>query len=433
MRARAPPPEAEVKPRRSLLIAPESVHLKTRVGSLPDLHKGFNYSRSGAALSRVEALQRQFEHTGIYPPLTRRKRFGQREPADSDTSPVEDRAGGRRARLAQAPLSGAGGATVDPADDAPVESASPIAPIVQDKYGSIVNVLELRVAEAHGHRQAAGKLPAGEVLEVASRRASDACLLALRQLAAAVAPVYGGVLARIADVLEPCLLSPDYLDGEGRRMTYEQVVKLVLSPRLGDEEDRALAAEVACERATRKAEQELQRCVRLKRDLDAHTPTIRGLEGKQTLLEVEANNAKREAKALAADNEILTARAEQASQSLERIEELTNEVKRLQDQELQLKKHTLDLALQVWGAPLCCACPTTLRPRLPSSQPIDSCVTPSTLRRSSSGLCRSLSSLRPTPLLMAQRRISAQRRPAGCARLSAGCMRARRWRSSSAS
>jgi len=187
--------------------------------SLPLLHRP---RRAAPPSQRAAALQREFEALGCYelsnfksPPMQRRSRV--------HIQPESSRA------LDFAPGSGS---------ISPVPMPPP--PLTPPSFGSIVNVLELRVAEARVQRQQVDEANCGaasseRMLEAASRMNSEECLLALRQLAAVISPKLGPVLLRIADSLEPVLFSTAHRDIEGHRLTYEQVVKLVLSPRVADE------------------------------------------------------------------------------------------------------------------------------------------------------------------------------------------------------
>ena len=281
-----PPPAA---PRtRSLTIAPE-VHLKQAV-SLPMLHKPVNLSRPGATRSRVELLQRQFEHAGISEPLALRDRAAPfRNAAVADERGRERERGARRSkqaherqvRLASLPLD----ESVVPARTRPGQpmadassSSAPIdPPIKQQHYGSVANMLELGLAEAFTARKllANSATPLAESLEIASRDAAEACLVSLRQLAAVTPPAFGPFLQRIADALEPCLLSATHTDDDGRRLTHEQVAEVLLMPQLEGERERADESSRQLESMVSMLKSEMGRSTSLQKTVDEQAPQAR--------------------------------------------------------------------------------------------------------------------------------------------------------------
>ncbi len=359
---------------------PNSVYLKPSV-SLPEfktMHQTVNYSRAGAGRARLEMLQRQFEHAGISAPLSRRKRT---QAVVDGASPERDsRPGGWRSRSTahdpvswgspvrlaslQAPREPGDSRAADAGNCAAPESGGaasaatsqspppppPPPPIQQESFGSILNVLELRVAEAHAHREGGrhGIKPLHDVLEASSRAAAEACLLALRQMAAVQSPTLGPLLTRIADTLEPCLLSPEHCDEAGRPMTYEQVAKLVLEPMVRDERARVDEAEAARQTALEDSEAAHSHARELQRCMDDQQPKIRGLEGRYVALQMEAANTRREVSELQAENEELEAMAHGLQDT--RVQQLQDEVRRLRDGEETARQREKELKIMLEGA-----------------------------------------------------------------------------------
>ena len=274
--------------------------------SLPDFHdfRPLNYSRTGATLSRVEQLQRQFEATSIHRPLSRAAR------SHLLNSPMRARAPHRLASIspersagvaaaAAAAIATAGSVTTvatasatSAAYASPALAASPA--VAADSFDSIVNALEVRITEAMSIR-ARGVTLAPVMLEAASRAVGENCLLALRRLSSLDATGrHGPVMRRIAAALEPCLLS-EQLDGEGRRLTHEQLVQLIMAPRCEDERERADSAEEALKTALNAKLLEKARGAKLQEALDEARPRLASLEAELTEAQAEAKAARREA------------------------------------------------------------------------------------------------------------------------------------------
>ena len=236
-----------------------------------------------------------------------------------------------------------GGAGTSSEVPSPTQAAPP--PIVQASFGSVINLLELRVAEAHSSRAGAadGMVPLHEVLEAGSRAAAEACLLALRQIAAVQSPSLAPLLLRIADTLEPCLLAADHHDNRGRAMTHEQVAKLVLEPMIADERERVAEAEAARSRALAAAEAAHAQVRAMQEKLDEQAQKLRGFDGKYTALQMEAANTRREVAELQAENEEMASMASGDQDA--KVITLTDEVERLRGDGATLRQREKDLKI----------------------------------------------------------------------------------------
>jgi hypothetical protein len=174
----------------------------------------------------------------------------------------------------------------------------PLQAPLSSRFGSLVNVLELHIAEAQANRAATpehGNSDHG--LDISSRLVSESCLLALRQLAGVTSPKLGPVLQRIADALEPCLFSQTHRDAIGHRLSYEQVAKLVLQPQLADAAERTEDAEAARVRTLGQLDLEEAMAISLRRSLEEHRAALRKLQRQYEALQVRAETDQREAKA----------------------------------------------------------------------------------------------------------------------------------------
>ena len=190
-------------------------------------------------------------------------------------------------------------AEATPAPMTPLQSQKPATPpqppITPPSFGSIVNMLELRVAEAKLQRHQSNTSGAVQerMLESSSRVTSESCLLALRQLASVTSPKLGPILQRVADALEPALFSAQHRDTEGHRLTYEQVVKLVLAPKVADETERGDDAEATRDRWQEQLQLEEAISISLRRNLGEQTKALNKLEEQYHSLQAEAASAKR--------------------------------------------------------------------------------------------------------------------------------------------
>jgi hypothetical protein len=395
------PTHAELRPLGPFTF-PNSVYLKPSV-SLPDfktMHQTVNYARAGAAQTRMEMLQRQFEHAGISEhSLSRKKRT--KAVVESPSSESDSRPFGWRSRSTAQDLSGSPGqdhgssgspdrplnlpelrailcthplSSIDhlltpersevpvpavatsvqfspapPAAAATVQlSPLPPPPIQQEAFGSILNMIELRVAEAHTYRALGryGRKPLSDVLEMSSRACAKSCLRALHQVAA-VNSHLGPLLTRIADTLESCILSPEHCDDAGVPLTYEQVAKLVLMPMLRDTLARAEEADAARKRALEAEEAAHAHSRELQSAIDEQQRKIRQFDKKYFALNVEAGNFRREVLNMQAENEVLEEMA-QGAQDVRVLEELQAEVAKLREgaELAQQREHDLKIKLE---------------------------------------------------------------------------------------
>lgn len=246
-----------------------------RPDSLPTL-KDWDTRRGPPGL-RAAVLQREFEALGGSPGSHHRVRveIGE-EDGHSPQAPSKSPSRQPPSALCHLPL------------QAPLSS----------RFGSLVNVLELHIAEAQANRAATpehGNSDHG--LDISSRLVSESCLLALRQLAGVTSPKLGPVLQRIADALEPCLFSQTHRDAIGHRLSYEQVAKLVLQPQLADAAERTEDAEAARVRTLGQLDLEEAMAISLRRSLEEHRVALRKLQRQYEALQVRAETDQREAKA----------------------------------------------------------------------------------------------------------------------------------------
>jgi hypothetical protein len=227
-------------------------------------------------------------------------------------------------------------------------SPLPPPPIQQEAFGSILNMIELRVAEAHTYRALGrdGRKPLSDVLEMSSRACAKSCLRALHQVAA-VNSHLGPLLTRIADTLESCILSPEHCDDAGVPLTYEQVAKLVLMPMLRDTLARAEEADAARKRALEAEEAAHAHSRELQSAIEEQQRKIRQFDKKYFALNVEAGNFRREVLNMQAENEVLEEMA-QGAQDVRVLEELQAEVAKLREgaELAQQREHDLKIKLE---------------------------------------------------------------------------------------
>jgi len=291
--------------------------------SLPLLHRP---RRAAPPSQRAAALQREFEALGCY------------ELSNFKSPPMQ-----RRSRVHIQPES-SGALDFAPGSGSISPVPMPPPPLTPPSFGSIVNVLELRVAEARVQRQQVDEANCGaasseRMLEAASRMNSEECLLALRQLAAVISPKLGPVLLRIADSLEPVLFSTAHRDIEGHRLTYEQVVKLVLSPRVADEAERGDDAEAGRERAWLQVQLGEAISTSLSRSLEEQQAQYRALEGRYQTLQAEATSARR-AFQFELEAQVATSRLDHASE----VDELKAQLTRARESITSLQRSEASLS-----------------------------------------------------------------------------------------
>jgi len=191
-------------------------------------------------------------------------------------------------------------------------------------------------------------MPLSDALEAGSRAAAEACLLALRQIAAVQSPSLSPLLHRLADTLETCVLSPDHCDAAGRPMTYEQVTKLTLEPMVEHERERVAEAEAAQRLADDQLQVAQDEVRQTQRALDAQAPRVRGLQGKCTALEMEAANSRREVAELLAEKEELQDSANGDHEA--RLISLQEEAARYRQAEAEARKREKELRIALEGS-----------------------------------------------------------------------------------
>lgn len=286
------PATAMVLPPVKPLVSVPHVRVKSSV-SLPVLHKpAGNLSRTGASQSRLDMLQRQFEHAGqSQAPLPRseRTRALNIAPPRSQHDHISP-----NVLVLDA---------TDHPSDAPLLPKGYVAPSTEGgAFGSATNQLELRLAEKTVRRPQQDALLDAGSLDAASRGVAEECLAALRQLGAAVAPVLAPTLHRIADSLEPILLTTAHTSDDGRPLTYEQVCRTVLRPALADAEAREEEAVMEARSARSLLKRESERVTELRSQLANTGPQMLTLEARRSALEIELSGCRRENADLAEEN-----------------------------------------------------------------------------------------------------------------------------------
>ena len=330
-------------PVRSLITGGDgTVTLKPSV-SLPQLHKpAGNLAREGVAQKRMDSLQRQFETSGISS-----VRIGRAERSHILAPPA-----------GQAP-DGSGSEIdilyVDSKSDAASEeyssfkpsktntgsrtrgstavdiSAPPSAVLMR---GSETNLLELRLAEASAKRASSRSknhngLLDYAALDVASRRVADDSLALLRQVASTLSGTFGTTVRRVADALEPVLMSNEQ-DERGRLMTHEQYARGVLAPRLHDAMERATEAREDAEFALKELARAKNKIRALQEELHNHAPQMVSLEARKAALEIEVTTMRRQHAELEAENKELS-EVQEGEQLDSRIGAMAEEVALLRE------------------------------------------------------------------------------------------------------
>ena len=238
---------------------------------------------------------------------------------------------------------------------------------LKHSFGSIVGLLELDIAEARIARRSLcidkykGQMqpmqPTSAVseskLDVASRSASESCLLALRQLASVVSSSLGPVLLNVAETLEPCLFCDvaEQRDEDGRRMTHEQVATYVLRPQLNAEAELACEAEAARRRCGDLLRLEEDRSARLGSEVGALKVQVAKLEEARQAAQLSAERQAVEARAVqqqmqhALDKELEAARIKFETLRSGEVGQLEAQLDKLQTKEEALEERAAELTL----------------------------------------------------------------------------------------
>ena len=258
--------------------------------SLPALHKPHgNLSRKGAGDSRLDHLQRQFEHAGRTPvPLSLSERaaalqFAHRRRKLAGLDPAARRRAAAREGL-----------ELEPDDERLTERLG--------ASRSVTNLVEVRLAELVARRPRDDSMLDAAALEAASRGVVEESLAALHELGDVVAPNLAPTLRRIAEALEPCVLSDAERDDLGRRRTYEQVCRVVLQPRLREARQRMENAELEADAARHRLQVVERELAATRAELASQKPALLSLESKRSTLELQLSGARREAAELVEAN-----------------------------------------------------------------------------------------------------------------------------------
>ena len=182
--------------------------------------------------------------------------------------------------------------------------------------GSETNLLELRLAEAAARRASSrGKNSHGLLdplaLDAASRQVAEDALEVLRQLATAMPPAFKSSLKRVADAIEPVLLSVE-IDERGRRLSHEQYAWQVLAPRLHDAMERAADAREDADYALKELARAKARNRTVQSELESQLPSLRSMEARKQALEIELHGLTRVHAETLAENLELTSRLQVA-------------------------------------------------------------------------------------------------------------------------